>query len=259
MLNQITPARPAHQPPEDAVDLLIGCHLRIRHFTAAAVKLAHAQGATADEIRQAAAAVYRYYSVSLPLHEADEEDTVRPRLDPVAGERVRHALLAMADQHQGIYEFVERLMPLLQLVEQQPRRATPGRWRDVFPHLGAGRNLPGTSRTRRSRDLPRHPRSAARERPRRDAERNAATAAAGLVASCQWPARICAAFGLHWQLTAGNWQLPHPVVRRLALLISSRGLSVAWGRRNNLPAPVERIHKWNRSTTVRRTARERRG
>jgi iron-sulfur cluster repair protein YtfE (RIC family) len=69
---------------------------------------------------QAAASVYRYYSVSLPLHEADEEDTVRPRLDPVAGERVRHALLAMADQHQGIYDFVERLMPLLQLVEQNP-------------------------------------------------------------------------------------------------------------------------------------------
>ena len=120
MLNQITPARASQQPPEDAVDLLIGCHQRIRHFTATAVKLAHAQGATDDEIRQAAFAVYRYYSVSLPLHEADEEDTVRPRLDPVAGERVRHALLAMADQHQGIYEFVERLMPLLQLVEKKP-------------------------------------------------------------------------------------------------------------------------------------------
>jgi iron-sulfur cluster repair protein YtfE (RIC family) len=120
MLNQIKPSRSAHESPEDAVDLLIGCHQRIRHFTAAAVKLAHAQGASDDEVRQAAAAVYRYYSVSLPLHEADEEDTVRPRLDPVAGERVRHALLAMADQHQGIYDFVERLMPLLQLLEQNP-------------------------------------------------------------------------------------------------------------------------------------------
>ena len=120
MLNQIKPAQSSPLPPEDAVDLLLGCHLRIRHFAAAAVKLAHAQGATDDEVRQAAAAVYRYFSVSLPLHEADEEETVRPRLDPVAGERVRHALLAMADQHQGIYDFVERLMPLLQLVEQNP-------------------------------------------------------------------------------------------------------------------------------------------
>jgi iron-sulfur cluster repair protein YtfE (RIC family) len=120
MLNQIKTSSSTQQRPEDAVELLIGCHLRIRHFTAAAVKLAHAQGVTDDEIRQTAAAVYRYYSVSLPLHEADEEDTVRPRLDPVAGERVRHALLAMADQHQGIYEFVERLMPLLQLLERNP-------------------------------------------------------------------------------------------------------------------------------------------
>jgi len=120
MLNQIKPSSPPHQPREDAVDFLIGCHQGIRHFTAAAVNLAHAQGASDDEIRQAAAAVYRYYSVSMPLHEADEEDTVRPRLDPGAGERVRHALLAMADQHQGIFELVERLMPLLQLLQQNP-------------------------------------------------------------------------------------------------------------------------------------------
>ncbi len=120
MLNQITPARPAHQTPEDAVDLLTGCHQRIRHFTAVATKLAHAQGTTDDEIRQAAAGVYRYYSVSLPLHEADEEETVRPRLDRVADDRVRHALLAMADQHQAIDELIERLSPLLRLLEQNP-------------------------------------------------------------------------------------------------------------------------------------------
>jgi len=112
--------RPAQQPPEDAVDLLLGCHQRIRHFTAVATKLAHAQGADADEIRQAAAGVYRYYSVSLPLHEADEEDTLRPRLDRVADERVRHALLAMADQHMAIDELIERLLPLLRLLEQNP-------------------------------------------------------------------------------------------------------------------------------------------
>ena len=120
MLNQITPVRPANEPPEDAVDLLIGCHQRIRHFTAVAVKLAHAQGATPDEIRQAAAGVQRYYSVSLPLHEADEENTLRPRLDVVADERVRHALLAMADQHLAIDELIERLLPLLTLVEGNP-------------------------------------------------------------------------------------------------------------------------------------------
>jgi iron-sulfur cluster repair protein YtfE (RIC family) len=120
MLNQITSPRPASQAAEDALDLLIGCHDRIRHFTATANKLAHAQTSSSFEIRQAAAGVWRYYSVSLPLHEADEEETLRPRLDAVADARVRHALAAMHDQHLAIDELIDRLLPLLQLVERNP-------------------------------------------------------------------------------------------------------------------------------------------
>ena len=120
MLNQINPPRAPNQPPEDALDLLLGCHQRIRHFTAVAAKLAHAQGATDDEIRMTAAGVYRYFSVSLPLHEADEEETLLPRLDAVGDDRVRHALIAMHDQHQAIDELIERLLPLLLLVERNP-------------------------------------------------------------------------------------------------------------------------------------------
>ena len=120
MLNQIIARRPANQPAEDALDLLLGCHERIRHFTATAAKLAHAQSASSYEIRQAAAGVYRYYSISLPLHEADEEVTLRPRLDAVGDGRVRHALAAMHDQHLAIDELIERLLPLLQLLERNP-------------------------------------------------------------------------------------------------------------------------------------------
>ncbi len=125
MLNQITPLN-SSQPKssEDAVDLLIGCHQRIRHFTGVAVKLAHAHGATTEEIEQAAAGVHRYYSVSLPLHEADEEQTLQPRLRGVANESLGHALLAMADQHQAIDELLERLLPLLVLVRNNPDALT---------------------------------------------------------------------------------------------------------------------------------------
>jgi iron-sulfur cluster repair protein YtfE (RIC family) len=120
MLNQISPLT---SPPktEDAVDLLIGCHQRIRHFTGVAVKLAHAQGTTPEEVAQAAAAAHRYYTVSLPLHEADEEETVRPRLDVVGDEKLRHALLAMTDQHLAIDELLERLLPLLAMVRNNPQ------------------------------------------------------------------------------------------------------------------------------------------
>jgi iron-sulfur cluster repair protein YtfE (RIC family) len=120
MLNQISTLT-AQPKTEDAVDLLIGCHQRIRHFTGVAVKLAHAQGAAAEEVVQAAAGVHRYYSVSLPLHEADEEVSLRPRLDTIADQKLHHALMAMTDQHQAIYDLLERLLPLLQMVQTNPQ------------------------------------------------------------------------------------------------------------------------------------------
>lgn len=120
MLNQISPL--TSQPKtEDAVDLLVGCHQRIRHFTGVAVKLAHAQGATPGEVVQAAAAAHRYYTVSLPLHEADEEETVRPRLDAIGDEKLHHALVAMTDQHLAIDDLLERLLPLLLMVRNNPQ------------------------------------------------------------------------------------------------------------------------------------------
>lgn len=120
MLNQINPLTSDEPKTEDAVGLLIGCYQRIRHFTGVAAKLAHAHGAAPEEIEQAAAGVHRYYSVSLPLHEADEDQTLQPRLRAVADEPLQHALLAMADQHRAIDELIERLLPLLVLVKNNP-------------------------------------------------------------------------------------------------------------------------------------------
>ena len=124
MLNQITSAK-SPTATEGAVDLLLGCHQRIRHFTDVASKLAHAQGATPDEVRNAAGSVHRYYSVSLPLHEADEDQTLRPRLVAVANQHVQHALVAMGDQHQAIDELLERLLPLLAMVRNNPDSLHP--------------------------------------------------------------------------------------------------------------------------------------
>lgn len=125
MLNQISPLQSSSPKTEDVVDLLTGCHDRIRYFTGAAVRLAHAQGATAEDISQTAARIHRYYSVSLPMHEADEEVTLRPRLGAIADERMSHALIAMHDQHQAIDELLERLLPLLVLVESKPENLHP--------------------------------------------------------------------------------------------------------------------------------------
>lgn len=106
---------------ENAVELLIACHQRIRHFTSMLRKLAHAEGATPAEISSAADAIYRYFSVALPLHEADEEESVRPRLES-GSEKVVGALAAMTHQHQTVDELVERVLPILVMLSNNPAK-----------------------------------------------------------------------------------------------------------------------------------------
>jgi hypothetical protein len=64
----------------DVVDLLLKCHERIRTFIGLACKLGKAQEPSVDEIRDAASRVSRYFSEALPLHVADEEESILPRL-----------------------------------------------------------------------------------------------------------------------------------------------------------------------------------
>lgn len=118
----------------DAVDLLLGCHARIRHFTAVALRLS-APGAPASQIAPAAAAVARYYSQALPLHEADENDSVYPRLraalaaaphDPALASDAAALAAANEDmvaQHRTLNALVDALLPRWQALAQNPADA----------------------------------------------------------------------------------------------------------------------------------------
>jgi hemerythrin-like domain-containing protein len=106
----------APQKKETAVDLLVGCHDRIRHFTSVVSRLAHAEGTALPEISAAAQSACRYFTVSLPLHEADEEESLRPRLYELGQPQVTAALDAMTHQHHAIDDLVERMVPLLTLL-----------------------------------------------------------------------------------------------------------------------------------------------
>ena len=107
----------------DAVDMLLACHQRIRNFTGIAVRLADASGAALPDIANAAEAVHRYYSVALPLHEADENDSVYPRLwRNLTDSSERESLQAMVDQHGPIDEVVARLVPRWDEVKQHPEK-----------------------------------------------------------------------------------------------------------------------------------------
>jgi iron-sulfur cluster repair protein YtfE (RIC family) len=123
MLNTIKSTAPkTGEATEDAVSMLLGCHDRIRYFTGITVRLAAAHGLPPAEIASAAEKVYRYFTVALPLHEADENESLHPRLRAAApqGELAGPAADAMVEQHRSIDEIVERLVPLCELLRSNP-------------------------------------------------------------------------------------------------------------------------------------------
>src|SRR5262245_34207953 len=118
MLTPLHPSAP-QRAAGDLVELLLDCHRRIRRFVSSARHLADAEAVTDAEAREAAATTARYFTVALPLHVRDEEESIVPRLagrDP----QVDAALREMARQH------LDHLQPLAQLVALLERiAATP--------------------------------------------------------------------------------------------------------------------------------------
>ncbi len=122
MLNTIQSVRAAASETEDAISLLLGCHERIRYFTEVGMRLAESAHAPAQDRADAARAVLRYYTVALPLHEADENDSVYPRLKQALppGE-LALANQQMIDQHADIDATVAELVPMWEQIEGDPQ------------------------------------------------------------------------------------------------------------------------------------------
>jgi iron-sulfur cluster repair protein YtfE (RIC family) len=103
----------------DLLGSLRACHARIRHFGALAAKLAAAGDAPAAQIRDAASEVRRYFVEALPLHVADEEQTLAPLLrgrEPALDE----ALDRMAREHGGHEAPLAKLVALCERLERAP-------------------------------------------------------------------------------------------------------------------------------------------
>ncbi len=115
-------------PPQDApaqstaLEMLQGCHARIRHFMQLSHTLAEAVDALPKDIAEAAASLTRYFSEALPLHEADENQTLFPRLCDASplGSPLREAAQAMVEQHRAIDELVAELLSLCGTIQGQP-------------------------------------------------------------------------------------------------------------------------------------------
>src|SRR5512137_1703443 len=115
----IRPGKPAVHG--DAVDLLLECHGRIRTFLAMARRLGEARGEPAEAVSAAAVQVHRYFTLALPLHARDEEDSILPRLrgrDP----RVDRELEAMVREHREHESPLGRLVGACAAIGVDPGR-----------------------------------------------------------------------------------------------------------------------------------------
>ena len=118
--------RPTVENPADPIDLLRTCHDRIRRFVRTAIRLLLVCDESDDQIREAAAALRRYFEIALPLHVDDEELSLLPRLWASAKPRELSALNDSVSQHRGLDATLARLMPSWSMAAHDPRR-----WREI--------------------------------------------------------------------------------------------------------------------------------
>jgi hemerythrin-like domain-containing protein len=122
MLTNIRGPEQAANRAEDAASMLLGCHQRIRHFTELALRLAQNSATPPKERATAVQSVLRYYTEALPLHEADENDSLHPRLRRALPEgALAEANEAMVQQHTEIDALIAELVPAWRELERDPQ------------------------------------------------------------------------------------------------------------------------------------------
>ena len=104
------------------VEALTECHERIRRFTGHAARLAAAAPAPElGEVREVAAQVARYFREALPLHLADEDEQVAPRLAGTSAE-LDAALARMASEHAAHEPVIARVIAICDELARDPAR-----------------------------------------------------------------------------------------------------------------------------------------
>lgn len=103
----------------DLVDLLLECHSRIRSFVDIASQVGAREELLAEEVHNACERCERYFTLALPLHVLDEEESLLPRLrgvDPA----VDAALVAMHQQHEEHGPLLAAFLEALRAVRADP-------------------------------------------------------------------------------------------------------------------------------------------
>lgn len=128
---------------DDVVGLLLGCHRRIRHFCGVARTLGLRADLPDAEVQSACDAVLRYFTLALPLHVEDEEQSIVPRLLAHAP-ALAPTLQQMESQHARQEPLVEELVRAVIALRTSPQdalartsvaRAAEALSRDFAEHL----------------------------------------------------------------------------------------------------------------------------
>jgi iron-sulfur cluster repair protein YtfE (RIC family) len=110
--------------PDDVAGVLLACHERIRKFLGIARQLAvvAATGAVREpDIAAAAEQVRRYFAEALPLHVADEDETIAPRL--AGAPAAAAALAAIHRDHAAHAPAIAVLVEICGAIARDPARA----------------------------------------------------------------------------------------------------------------------------------------
>ncbi|HEU4728439.1 MAG TPA: hemerythrin domain-containing protein [Kofleriaceae bacterium] len=121
MLVHLGPRRSESRGVDDVVALLIECHGRMRKFLVLARRLAEAPGTLPAEVRDVARRIARYFTEAFPLHVADEDRELAPRLAGASAE-VEHALARMTAEHLDHEPAIAQLIELCVSIAEDPRR-----------------------------------------------------------------------------------------------------------------------------------------
>ncbi|HSD88890.1 MAG TPA: hemerythrin domain-containing protein [Kofleriaceae bacterium] len=103
------------------VELLSECHARIRTFLDLARRMASTPALGAVDTRTTAAGVRRYFTVAFPLHLADEDEILIPRLRQQNAE-LDAALARMHADHGEHEPAVNRLVEICTALEKDPQQ-----------------------------------------------------------------------------------------------------------------------------------------
>lgn len=116
-----------HVPSDRPTALLLACHDRMRTFGALAADIGRRTDAPADEVGEASRRLVRFFDLALPMHEADEEETLG-RLLPLRLPHLADTLRVMEDQHRFLHELLEEIRPFWELLQHEPAAHPSQSW-----------------------------------------------------------------------------------------------------------------------------------